>query len=67
MSLKHDKKAADQAKEAIKALNDKERLLLLWMIADFAKGNIVYKDAPKNLLGVFVDLLPKTAKYMTDD
>lgn len=63
-TLKEEKKAADQTKEAIKALSDKERLLLLLMIADFAKGNIFYKDAPKKLADVFVDILPMAAKYM---
>ena len=51
----------------ILALTDKERLLLLLMIADFSKGNIFYKDAPKKLRGIFIELLPKAAKYMTDE
>jgi hypothetical protein len=51
----------------ILALTDKERLLLLLMIADFSKGNIFYKDAPKKLTDVFIELLPKAAKYMTDE
>lgn len=59
--------AANQTKAAIKELSDKERLLLLWMIADFSKGNIFYKDAPKKLTDVFIELLPKAAKYMTDE
>ena len=66
-SEKINKKAADQIKAAIKSLSDKERLLLLWMIADFIKGNIFYKDAPKSLLDVFVEILPVSAKYMTDE
>ncbi len=51
----------------ILALTDKERLLLLLMIADFSKGNIFYKDAPKKLTDIFIELLPKAAKYMTDE
>lgn len=64
MKLRQDKNAADQTKEDIKQLTDKERLLLLWMIADFSKGNIFYKDAPERLKSVFIDILPKAAKYM---
>lgn len=59
--------AANQTKAAIKELSDKERLLLLWMIADFSKGNIFYKDAPKKLTDILIELLPKAAKYMTDE
>lgn len=64
MSLGIDRNAADRAKEDIRKLTDKERLLLLWMIADFAKGNIFYKDAPQKLRKVFTDILPRAAKYM---
>ena len=51
----------------ILALTDRERLLLLLMIADFSKGNIFYKDAPNKLTDIFIELLPKAAKYMTDE
>lgn len=67
MSLGTDKETADRTKESIKRLTDKERLLLLWMLADFAKGNILYKDAPQKLLDIFIELLPKAAKYMADE
>lgn len=64
MSLIQNYKAADSVKGAIKSLSDRERLLLLWMIADFSKGNVFYKDAPKNLSGIFIELLPRAAKYI---
>lgn len=63
-TLKQDRNAANRAKEEIKKLTDKERLLLLWMIADFSKGNIYYKDAPQRLKDIFIDILPRAAKYM---
>lgn len=56
-----------KARSEILALTDKERLMLLLMIADFSKGNIFYKDAPKKLTDIFIGLLPKAAKYMTDE
>lgn len=55
---------ADGTKEAIKKLTDKERLLLLWMIADYMKGNVLYRDAPKKLAAVFIDLVPVASKFM---
>lgn len=64
MRKRQNKNTADQAKERIKQLTDKERLLLLWMIADFSKGNIFYKDAPERLRDIFIDILPMAAKYM---
>lgn len=64
MSSKIDKNAANGIKSVIKSLSDKERILLLWMIADFSKGNIFYKDAPNKLTEILVELLPKAAKYM---
>lgn len=64
MSSKIDKNAANGIKSAIKSLSDKERILLLWMIADFSKGNIFYKDAPKKLTEILVEILPNAAKYM---
>lgn len=61
------KEKVRKTRSEILALTEKERLLLLLMIADFSKGNIFYKDAPKKLTDVFIELLPKAAKYMTDE
>ena len=61
------KEKIKKARGEILALTDKERLLLLLMIADFSKGKVFYNDAPKKLKDIFIGLFPKAAKCMTDE
>ena len=39
-------------------LNNRERLLLLYMVIDYQRGQIVYEDAPENLLELFFEICP---------